>query len=322
MSDWIPSLNALRAFEATARHLNYPDAAAELHVTPAAVKQLVRKLEAAIGNALFVKRGRGLELTAKGETASRELSSGFRRIIDAVENMRRPDPGSRLVVSCDPSFASLWLLPRLERFKRASPDIDVLIDSSYELADLEKNAADIAIRFAAQADERLITHRLFDERLSVYCSPGLIERFGGPRSIEDLARIPLLEWDLTGYTRASVTSCWNQWRYWLENVGAPHVEPNIALRFSDYNLTLQAAIGRQGAVIGSEPILRDLVSSGLLMRPIAETATPDVGYDIVATHEAANRPEVERFREWIIAEASQSAPDGANGIPERKDLES
>ena len=130
--------------------MNYPDAAAELHVTPAAVKQLVRKLEASVGASLFVKRGTSLVLTAKGELASQELSSGFRRIAEAVDNMRRPDVGSRLIVTSEPSFALLWLLPRLDRFRALDPAVDVLLDSSPQIADLA-TSADVAIRFGVEA---------------------------------------------------------------------------------------------------------------------------------------------------------------------------
>lgn len=305
MTDWTPSLNALRAFETVARHLNYPNSAAELHVTPAAVKQLVRKLEAAVGVKLLEKRGRGLVLTEKGEIAGRELSQAFRQITDTVENMRRHSAGCRLIVTSDPSFAMLWLLPRLDRFKRRYPLIDVLVDSSPQIADLRAGAADIAIRFGTPTDTEMVTHRLFDEQLTAYCSPLLVANGEGPQSVEDLETIPLLRWDLSGLPWASATSRWNRWSYWLDQVGASHVKPAAGTRFNDYNIALQAAIAGQGVIIGSRPILKDMIDAELLVSPIAEVVDTDVGYDLVTTQPAIDRKEVASFWDWIIEEACQ-----------------
>ena len=310
METWLPSLNALRAFETVARHLNYRKAAEELSVSPAAVKQLVRKLEETTGAVLLERRGRGLALTETGEAALQDLSRGFRQIVDAVDVMRRTDGGRRLIVTSDPSFAAVWLVPRLETFKAANPGVDVLVDSSTQIADLKSGAADIAIRFGVPRDDTLLSHRLFDETFAAYCSPSLAEGKPGVRRIEDLERVPLLRWDLSQFRWASVTAQWNSWRHWLSEVGAPHVRPSHGLRFSDYNLALQAAIAGQGVILGSGPILRDLVDAKLLIKPLSEIVVTDIGYDLVTTPAAIARPEVARFREWIIQEA-RSQPGAA-----------
>ncbi|MEM7122882.1 MAG: LysR substrate-binding domain-containing protein [Pseudomonadota bacterium] len=304
MESWLPSLNALRAFETVARHLNYRKAAEELSVSPAAVKQLVRKLEETMGTALLERRGRGLALTETGAAALHDLSRGFRQIIDAVETMRHADGGGRLIVTSDPSFAAVWLVPRLESFKADNPGIDVLVDSSTQIADLRSGAADIAIRFGVPRDESLHCQRLFDETFAAYCSPSLANGEPGLRRIEDLERVPLLRWDLSQSRWASVTAQWNSWRHWLGEVGAPHVRPSHGLRFSDYNLALQAAIAGQGVVLGSAPILRDLVDAKLLVNPLPQIAVTDIGYDLVTTPGAVARPEVARFRDWIVAQSS------------------
>lgn len=302
MGDWLPSLNALRAFETVSRHLNYRQAADELHVTPAAVKQLVGKLEDAVGTSLLEKRGRGLALTPAGAAVSNDLSRAFRQITDSVEKVRMMAGRQRLIVSVDPSFAAAWLVPRLEVFRIKNPDIDVLIDSSMQIVDLDRSDADIALRFGVPSDDSLVTHRLFDEQLCAFCSPSLAKGPPGINRLQDLERVTLLRWDLSQFEWASNTRKWNSWKHWLAQIGASHITPGKGLRFNDYNLAVQAAIAGQGIVLGSWPILQSLVEANLLITPFPETAITGIGYDLVTTKKALDRDEVRSFLEWINEE--------------------
>jgi LysR family glycine cleavage system transcriptional activator len=304
MSAWLPSLNALRAFEAASRHLSYRRAAEELSVTPAAVKQLVGKLEAALGSPLLKRHGRGLVLTEQGAAGCDDLSRAFRQIAVSVEKMRSQDQRQRLIVTVEPSFATAWLVPRLERFRNGNAHIDVLIDSSLHLVDLEGGGADIAIRFGCAPAEGLIARRLFDEELCAFCSPSLAAGRSGIKRVEDLERVTLLHWDLSHLGWASSTRKWMGWKQWLKHAGASHVTPGEGLRFSDYNLAVQAAIAGQGVVLGSAPILQSLVEARLLVSPFPQRVTTDIGYDLVTTERAGVRPEVARFLDWIAKEAS------------------
>jgi LysR family glycine cleavage system transcriptional activator len=304
MSDWLPSLNALRAFETVSRHLNYRRAADELHVSPAAVKQLVRKLEDALGKPLLEKRGRGLVLTATGDAASRDLIRAFRQIISTVEKIRKTEQGARLIISVDPSFAAAWLVPRLQDFRVRNPAIEVLIDSSMEVVDLQRGAADIAIRFGVPPDGNLVTRRLFDEEICVFCSPSLAEGPPGISRLEDLANVTLLRWDLSQFEWARVTREWIDWGHWLAHVGADGIHPSDELQFNDYNLMVQAAIAGQGVILGSKPVLKNLVEANLLVDPIPESAIPKIGYDLVASESALAREEVASFLDWIIEKAN------------------
>jgi LysR family glycine cleavage system transcriptional activator len=304
MHDWLPSLNALRAFEAVARHLSYRRAAEELNVSPAAVKQLVGKLEAALGSALVQRKGRGLALTTHGTAGRDELSRGFRQITAAVDKMRMLDQRQRLIVSVEPSFATAWLVPRLEGFRSVNAHIDVLIDSSLQLVDLERGVADIAIRFGSKPAAGLVARRLFDEELCAFCSPTLTTGRDGLKKIEDLERVTLLHWDLSQLDWASATKKWMGWEQWLAFAGASHITPGPGLRFGDYNLALQAAIGGQGVILGSTPIFRSLVEAKLLVNPFPHKVTTDIGYDLVTTEGARARPEVASFLGWISREAA------------------
>lgn len=303
MPPWLPSLNALRAFEVLARHLNYRLAADELNVSPAAVKQLVAKLEDTLGVRLVERRGRGLALTANGAAGCVELSKALELMAGAVEVMRARAQRKRLIVSAEPSFATAWLVPRLDEFRAGHPDIDVLLDSSLHIVDLERGAADLAIRFARKPGGRLIGTRLFDEVLSAYCSPGLANGWPKLRQLKDLRHVTLLHWDLSQYPWASATRKWMDWKAWLGNAGADDIPAGGNLHFSDYNLALQAAIAGQGVILGSKPVLARLVDAGLLVDPFKVSVTTDIGYDLATTERAKSRAEVEYFIDWMIAEA-------------------
>lgn len=306
MKTWLPSLNALRAFEATARHLNYRRAAEELHVSPAAVKQLVAKLEQAMGTPLLVRRGRSLALTQAGVEGSQRLAPAFRDIAGAVEAMRVAEQRRRLILSVEPSFATAWLVPRLDDFRQRYPGVDVLVDSSLHMVDVERGAADLAIRFWNGSDDGLVMHRLFDEELCAFCSPTLVEGDAGINSLGDLEQTTLLHWDLTDMPWAHATRFWVGWTPWLARIGAEHIKPGEGLRFSDYNMAVQAAIAGQGVILGSGPVFRDLVASGLLVSPFREKVVTDIGYDLLASERSLEREEVRNFRDWIIETAQPS----------------
>lgn len=309
MSDWLPSLNTLRAFEATARHLSFVKAAVELHVTPAAVKQLVRKLEETLGFALIERAGRGLQLTAAGSAGLADMTMGFDHLLGAVRRMRAEGGRRRLVVSAEPSFATAWLVPRLERFRLRVPDVDVLIDSSAHLVDLARGDADVAIRFGTQRDDRLVARRLFDEELCAFCSPGIA---AGLRVPSDLSHCRFIHWETSSLGWASSTRALMDWTIWLERIGAAGFIPEGGLRFSDYNLAVQAAVAGQGVVLGSRPVLTDLVAAGLLVLAVPQALRTDVGYDVVTTVTGLARPEVKAFLDWILSEAS------SDGVAEPK----
>lgn len=303
MANWLPSLNALRAFEATARHGSYKKAADELSVTPAAVKQLVAKLEEALGEPLLNFHGRHMQLSKIGAQGHSDLSSAFQQISAAVQRMRDSCETDYLIVTVEPSIASAWLVPRLQNFKRQNPEIDILVDSSMEIVDLERGTADIGIRYGVEPDGDLITERLFDESLSAFCSPGLATGPPAIEKLEDLQNAPLLRWDVSGYEWAKTTLKWNFWHNWLDAVGASHVTPGAGIRYTDYNQAVQAAIAGQGFVLGSKPILRGFIESGLLFDPFDLSARPQIGYDMVTTRLGYNRPKVRKFLDWIAEEA-------------------
>ena len=184
------------------------------------------------------------------------------------------------------------------------PDVDVLIDSSAHIVDLVRGDADIAIRFGAPSDNRLVARRLFDEELCAFCSPAIAP---GLRDPSDLARCQFIHWETSSLGWASSTRALMDWTVWLDRIGATVVVPEGGLRFSDYNLAVQAAIAGQGVVLGSRPVLADLVAAGLLVFAVPQRLRTDVGYDAVTTGTVLTRPEVTAFVDWILSEASGRA---------------
>ena len=211
-----------------------------------------------------------------------------------------PDENSEFALSNRPWAHRL----REDRFRALSPDVDVLIDSSLKLADLDKVEADVAIRFGAAPSSDLFVKRLFDERLCVFCGPALTRGSRALKRVQDLERATLLHRDMSEMGWATVTRRWMTWQGWLKEVGVTDIDCKRGTTFSDYNLAVQAAIAGQGVVLGSLPVLHDLMTAGLLVNPFRESVDPKIGYDLVADPGALARPAVQGFADWIVAEAA------------------
>lgn len=312
MADWIPSLYALRAFEAVSRHLSYKAAADELNVTPAAVKQLVVKLEAAIGKKLVERVGHRLVLTPGGHAGQSDITLAMRHISESVMKMRRPERSARLIVTVEASIAATWLVPRLENFRTACPGIDVLIDSSQHVVDLTREDVDVAIRYGVPTETGLVAKRLFQDLVLPACSPGLAD--GPPRldSLEGLQDVPLIHWDLSHLPWALNTRRWFDWGAWLTRRRLRAADASKGLRFSDYGLAVQAAISGQGLLLAGWPALQDPLEAGLLVCPFPEhIEETDIGFDVVTTEAALRKVEVTAFIDWLVRTAKASSHETA-----------
>lgn len=306
MSDWLPSLNALRAFEAVARHLSYQAAARELRVTPAAVKQLVSKLESSMGSPLLHWDGRQLSLTPRGMVGLDDLSDAIRSMTTSVQKMRGLQKEKQLIITVEPSFAVIWLVPRLAAFRRAFPTVSVLIESSPEIVDLARSEADVAIRYGVESEGHLVAERLLDDQIFPACSPSLAKGPPALRRLRDLNAVTLLHWDVSQLAWAHSSRRWFVWKSWLAHVGADGVSVEGGLHFNEYGMAVQAAIAGQGVILASGPVLREPLEANLLVCPFDEKADPGIGYDVISTEQARRRPEVIAFIEWILEAARGS----------------
>ncbi|RJS23244.1 transcriptional regulator [Corallococcus sp. H22C18031201] len=283
----MPPLGALRAFEAGARHLSFTRAAAELCVTQAAISHQVRQLEDWLGVTLFERRGHALRLTARGAAYLRELTPAFDRMSEATARLHERDQGPlRLTVL--PSFATCWLLPRLESFRRAHPDITLHVSSSAELWDFLDERFDLGIRSGLGRWTGLKAELLSQETLSPLCSPALARRLRKP---SDLARLPLLH-----------DTPKDGWRRWLDASGAEGVEVRPGLSFDDASLVLQAARAGLGVALGRLTLASEDLRTGRLIQPFEQAVPNDFGYWVVHPRPLTAREDVTAFKAWLRAE--------------------
>jgi LysR family glycine cleavage system transcriptional activator len=287
----LPSLNALRAFEAAARNASFTRAARELHVTQSAISHQVRALEDELGAELFVRLPRALRLTSKGEALARGARDAFARIAQATaEAAARP----HLCVSVLPSFAACWLLPRLGRFHRAHPEIELRIHASQELADFAHDGVDVAIRYGRGRFPGLHAEKLLDEEVFPVCSAKIARRLRRPA---DLARFDLLHDDVRPAAHAG-------WPAWLRaarlRLGAPR-----GTRFSDAHLMLEAAAAGQGVALARSVLAAADLRARRIVRPFALSVPSRYSYFLVWPEGAEVRPEVRAFAEFVRAETAK-----------------
>ena len=305
-SQRLPSLNALRAFEAVARKLSYARAAEELHVTKAAVAQQVRLLEDEIGTALVERSGRGLRLTEAGAAGASGLADGFSMLARASRAMREAKGRSFLVINSSASFAATWLVGRIGRFKERHPDIDVLVDANPMPDNLERGAVDALIRWGSGDFPDLSVTRLFKEEVFPVCSPELVTGDPPLREPRDLRFRTLLhlEWNPS-------FSTWPSWADWLKAAGAGDVPASRGVYFNQMSMAIAAAAQGQGVALASPAIAADEIAHGRLVAPFHFSLRTPFGYYFVCRPGDSEAPRIKALRDFLIEEAEASTPNAA-----------
>lgn len=303
MFERLPSLGALRAFEAAARHLSLTRAAEELHVTPAAISHQIKALEDDLGLRLFDRTGRRLALTAEARAGLAELRRGFDLLGEGVRRIRASRSNPMLRITAEPTFAGMWLVPRLSAFRRLHPELDVLIDASDRLVDFERDGIDIGIRWGGGRYAGLFSVRLFDEQVFPVCHPRLLQGEHPLRTLEDLAFHTLIHLDWP-----KELGDWADWKKWLGEAGADTALADRGLHFTSHSDCLRAAVDGQGITLASDSLVVDDLRSGRLVRPFALALDTDVQMFLVFRADRADEPAIKAFREWIVAEAAAALP--------------
>lgn len=295
-------LNALRAFEASARHQSFSEAAAELNVTPAAVGQQVRVLESWLGVPLFHRASSGttrLVPTDAARAALPDIRAGFDRLSMGLSRLKDASDSGVLTVTVSPAFAAKWLLPRIERFQQAHPDTDLRLDTNQRSVDFLVDGIDVGVRYGAGVWPGLTTVRLMDEEIYPVCSPSLRDQLPTLTEPGDLARYTLLH-DLT----LEQNSGFPTWRTWLDAAGFPEIDAEHGLRINNSAAVLQAAIDSRGVALGRSEMVRDDLAAGRLVRPFGDLTCPiDPAYYVVYRPECAAKPRIAAFRDWLLDEA-------------------
>lgn len=307
----LPSLDALRVFEVTARRLNFSKAAEELHVTQSAISHRIRELERQLHTRLFQRGHRSLQLTPAGSTLAGGIQRGLAEIRDAVAKLDSRQRKATLNVSVLTSFATCWLTPRLALFQNRFPRIDLMVQSDDRLVDLANYGVDAVIRFGAGRYPGMEAVHLFDDRTVPVCSPALAAKFGPIRTPADVIKYPLLHDTYVEYNVHSESG--SDWRTWLRRVGVGD-KPNVGgLRFSNANLAIDAAANGLGLALARFSLLGNDLRTGRLVCPLPYAAATNFSYYFVSSPQRASDSKLRAFREWLLEEAKKPLFD-SNGI--------
>ncbi|KAB2688473.1 transcriptional regulator GcvA [Brucella tritici] len=295
-------LNALRAFEASARHGSFSGAGSELNVSAAAVGQLVRGLEEWLGAPLFNRSQTGkarLVLTEVAERALPDIRAGFDSLTLGLERMKEATASGVLTVTVSPAFAAKWLLPRIDRFHTQYPETDVRLDTSLKLVDYVAQGIDVGVRYGAGDWPGLVAEKLMDEEIFPVCSPILRDKL-------DLA-VPA---DLTRHTlihdlSVDPSTGFMTWDMWLRSAGA-NVTTQRGMRINNSAAVLQAAIDGQGIALARSIMARDDVAAGRLVRLFPDICVQAaLAYYVVYRPECSSLSKSEAFRGWLFDEATR-----------------
>ena len=314
------SAGQLRAFEAVARHLNFRAAAEELALTQSAVSRQIQTLESDVGVSLFNRHTRAVELTSAGGVLLRGVSPSLERIDGAVRQIRQSVGRKSVSLTTFASFASMWLIPRMEAFQRDNPDIDIRIDASDSTVDLDIADLDLALRHAPAHHVPPHAVRLFGDQITPVVSPWLLK--SGPRleRPDDLAQFSLIE---AGDSHQAHLE-WLTWQRWLRTYASPTFQARRWLQFNYAYQMVQAALTGQGVVLGRLPLIAESLASGALVEPFANMRLDSpMAYWLVLGPRSTARPEVLAFCQWLQAEAAKTRqatgdePPAASLLPMR-----
>ena len=296
----LPPLDLLLAFEAAARHLSFTRAGEERFVTQSAISRQIRALEDELGVPLFQRRHRALQLTGAGQRLFASCSLVIAQLRTTIAEIRAPARREVLSLTTTPGLAALWLIPRLPRFTRQHPGVDVRLDATFELRHLAAEGFDFAIRYAGVDSGEGVA--LFAESTQPVCSPALLRPPHPPlHAPPDLAGHTLLGMaDMQGATLPV------EWATWLQAVGLAELEPAARLTFTGYSETIAAALAGQGVAMGRRPLIDDLLSSGQLVTPFADRAASPRCYFLIVDSAARGRPAVQALERWLLDEAAAS----------------
>ncbi len=300
MNETMPPLNALRAFEAAARHLSLTKAARELHVTAGALSHQIRGLEAFLATKLFERRVRSIALTQTGKLLYPGLQTGFNRINEAVRELGKAGAERLLVISAPPGFTAKWLVRRLYRFSSAYPDIDTRISSSPAMANFTRDGVDMAVRnlpIGVPSDLALVVEKLIDLPVVPVCSPKLLKRLGSVRRPDALKTMPLIH-DDTPIALYQALS----WALWFKEAGIEGADVRRGLRFNSTDHALDAAAEGAGVLLAHDLLAYDELRTGRLVIPVRLELRPVRAYYLVYPKNRREHAPVQAFRTWLKQE--------------------
>jgi LysR family glycine cleavage system transcriptional activator len=309
----LPPLPALRFFEAAGRHQSFKLAAAELNVTPSAISHGIVGLEQSLGVELFVREPRGISLTAAGADYLSYVSEAFSLIAIGTQRLPNHRANRPIALSCAPTLASRWLLPRLATFRTRWPDANVTVDTSHRQVGFPVDGFDFAIRLSRAPVAGTAWTRLFGERLVPVCSPAYLDNLRDEHGNVDLRHATLIH----------VNSASEDWQAWIDGVTIDRVasdgvtldgtaiegfDLNDGLRVDTIQLAFEAASMGLGVALGRRPLVDRDLATGALVEASPHTIATSTAYWLVCAQNADSaqqRPELFDFKRWLLSEAEQ-----------------
>ncbi|MFT4065868.1 LysR substrate-binding domain-containing protein [Paraburkholderia sp.] len=306
----LPPLPALRFFEAAGRHQSFKLAAAELNVTPSAISHGIVGLEAALGVELFVREPRGISLTPVGADYLSYVSEAFSLIAIGTQRLPNRRADRPIALSCAPTFASRWLLPRLAGFRARWPNVNVSMDTSHRQVGFPVDGFDFAIRMSRAPVAGTAWTRLFGERFVPVCSPAYLRTLRDERGAISLQRATLIH----------VNDASEDWQTWLDATGTEGIDAGGGLRVDTIQLAFEAASMGLGVALGRQPLVDGDLASGALVEACAGAIESSTAYWLVSAENAESairRPELADFKHWLLGEAvrfdTPAPTDGQQG---------
>ena len=296
----LPSLNALKAFEASARQESFTQAANELCVTQGAVSQQVKALESELGVRLFRRERQRLIITEAGRTYLEVVRDAFDRLAAGTERLLQREQSGTLTITTSPNFAAKWLVHRLGRFSETHPGIDLRVSASVQHIDFAREDIDLAIRHGDGQWPGMHVIRLCTEELFPVCSPKLLKGRGALRLLRDVKHHTLLH-----------TNDTNNWEIWLARVdarvGVGGVDAKRGIIFNQASMAIDAAVDGQGIALARTALASWDLISGRLVRPFRQAFDAPYAFWIVCPKSTAALPKISAFRDWLLKEAANDA---------------
>ena len=303
MTDRLPPLTALRAFDAAARHMSFALAAEELNVTPAALSFQIKSLEEHLGQPVFRRLNRAVELTEAGRVLMPGVAEGFVALTQAWRTAQRLNDNKNLTVTAGPAFTSKWLAPRMFDFAQAHPEIELRFAAGLKIVDIERDDVDVAIRFGMGEKTGVYSRPLMRDWLTPMMTPEVAARFKTPA---DLAHAPLVHDDSTAFLNTKTN-----WAAWAREAGVA-MDVSHGVRFSQGDHALDAAMSGLGVVLGRVSLATRALEQGRLLAPFPVALVTPAQFRFICPLGSEKRPHVAAFEAWVLKEieASRAFEDG------------
>lgn len=297
----LPPLNALHTFEAVARHLSFQKAARELDVTSTAVSHQIKVVEDFLGVSLFRRRPRPLALTEAGEILYPAVSKSLDAIVAAIAQLEEASESTTLAVSVTTVFAAKWLVPRLSEFQRTHPEINLHLQASNDVVELQRRAVDLAIRYGDGNYPKFRVYKLMSDVFLPVCSPHLLSGKYPIREPEDLVNHPLLQFEWIHFGTDAPA-----WLNWFRAANLNMFDLNYGLKFNEESLAIQAAVAGQGIALCSNIHVADDVASGFLVQPF-DLSLKGFYYSAVYLENHPKEKLILKFVNWLVRVAGDFA---------------